>query len=232
LLWAAGGLLIYNLDRYLPEASDSVNHPERSGFQKSRLVLIIIAAALLLLTPALMGRPFLYGWLAPALFLSIGYSVALFGSGWRIRDQPWLKWMLPPLIILSALTAPFWLAMGFTYSPPGLVPLLGGMFAALLLNLLLSDAHDSAGDRAHGLTTIAIHLGLRKTRLVALFLISLQFCSAWLRNAPGEWLLAGYHLMIVVRLFVMPEKKLSPWLLDGMLFIPLLGQWVVGQVSL
>lgn len=225
-LWAAGGLLIYNLDRYLPEPSDQINHPDRATFRHSRLVIIILSASVLVVTPILVNRVDIYGWLAIALALSLGYSAVPPGFRRRFKDRPLLKWWLPPIVILTTLSAPTWQRFDWGSLPTWSISLAGGLFSALLINVLLSDAQDSVGDRAHGLSTIGGQIETRKTCLIVWFLIVLQCLAAGFRQAPGEWLLAGYHGLIAAAFMADPKRKISSWVLDGMLFVPIFGKWI------
>jgi len=199
-----------------------VNLPDRMRLSRTRKILIGISLSVLLGLPIYLKEWPIVLLLLVAVAISSFYSLVPPGFSRRIKDIPWLKWSAPPLVILVTLTMPAWSVP--TNRPVLLAhwPLLGGIMAALLINILLFDQRDRLGDASAGLRTIANQLSPTNFSRVILFLLGLQITFLALDPQLEMMVFAGYLAILIVQ----ARKKQPPhfyhWAVDGMLFVPLL----------
>ena len=224
LLWFAGGLLVYNLDRAVADPADLTNIPGRvqrdAAFADSRRVLMAASALLLFAGPLLLGAWQVAAVISAGTVACVGYSVRLPLLPVRIKDVPVVKTFFPVLAITVAL-------MG---TPLLLLPELPAGFGAatvwvlgiLLANVIVCDLRDLHGDRERRVVTLAVLCGGRGTAvaLAAVFLLTAA-ASVWqLHVALGT---VGYLAAAAV---CFPIARVRQWyydcVVDGVLFVPLL----------
>jgi len=224
LLWFAGGLLVYNLDRAVADPAGLTNIPGRverdAAFADSRRALMVAAALLLFAGPLLLGAWQVAAVIGAGTVVCVGYSVRLPLLPVRIKDVPVVKTFFPALAITVAL-------MG---TPLLLLPELPAGFGAatvwvsgiLLANVIVCDLRDLHGDRESRVITLAVQCGGRGTvaALAAVFLVTAA-ASVWqLHVAVGT---VGYLAAAAV---CFPIARARQWyydyVVDGVLFVPLL----------
>ncbi len=220
ILWAAGGLFVYNLDRLIPDAADRINLPERSEFHRTRKVLIAISLLALLVLPVLVSSWKTLAWILLGVTISPFYCLAPQGFTQRIKDFPLLKCLAPPLVILVTLTTPIWIepetrSLVFSHGP-----FLVAVLLALLVNILLFDLRDRIGDQSTGLKTVANRLQPRSFFILLNVLLLTQI-SLSISEKRIEMIGLGLYLSTLVWL---SRKLRKPafyhWAVDGMLFVP------------
>ena len=179
---------VYNLNRATDRAEDSINRPEEAS-RGTRFFLVpsIAAAALCLLLSASVGAGALLV-IAASFTASVAYSVRLFPSIPRLKEMVGVKSFLVALswgftgALLPAFTHPVdaeKIVLAFVY-----------IFIQLLVNTVLCDVCDVEGDRASGVRTLPMVLGLGGTRNLLLLVNSLTL--PWLAYCTARGLFLGY----------------------------------------
>lgn len=224
LLWFAGGLLVYNLDRAVADPADLTNIPRRvqrdAAFADSRRALMAVAALLLFAGPLLLGAWQVAAVIFAGTVVCVGYSVRLPLLPVRIKDVPVVKTFFPPLAITVAL-------MG---TPLLLLPELPTGFGAatvwvlgiLLANVIVCDLRDLPGDRESRVVTLAVLCGGPGTvaALAAVFLLTAA-ASVW-----QLYVAVGTLCYLAAAAVCFPIARARQWyfdcVVDGVLFVPLL----------
>ncbi len=170
---------VYNMNRKTDEQEDSINHLQRYAFTKKYekplfwtsllgyLLACVLAGFHGLQTAAVAAIPLLSG---------ILYSVPILPKSWQYRRMKEIP-LVKNLTVAIAWSAPPTLLPVYAFgAEPTLVTLVVGMlfFSLVLINTTLFDMRDIDGDAASGVRTIAVLLGLQRTRLL-LTLINVVF---------------------------------------------------------
>ncbi|MCW4050366.1 MAG: UbiA family prenyltransferase [Candidatus Bathyarchaeota archaeon] len=163
---------VYNMNKATDKAEDSINRPETASRGTLFFLVPSIAAMVMcLLLSASIGVE-VFSIMAASFVLSILYSVKLAESLPRLKEIVGVKSVLVALSwgftgsLLPAISQPVdavkvFLAFAF-------------IFIQLLVNTILCDIPDMDGDRASGVRTLPIVLGLDATRKLLLFINSLM----------------------------------------------------------
>jgi len=194
---------VYNMNKATDRVEDSINRPEtaRRG-APFFLIPSITASVLCLLLSASMGSVALSVVLA-SFVASLAYSVRLIPSIPRLKEVVGVKSLLVALswgftgALLPASAQAVDLvrvAAVFTY-----------IFIQLLVNTVLCDVCDVEGDRASGVRTLPIALGLSRTRSLLLAVNSLMlpwllYCTTrglFLEYMPALFFGAVYGYLII-----------------------------------
>lgn len=229
ILWFCGGLLVYNVDRFIPDPADRINAPRRAHLAKTRLVIIGAALLALLLAPILHGDWVTLGAVTVGLVGAPFYSVAIPGFRRRVKEFPLCKAVAPPLIILLTLTIPIWNTPSTIGMNKKAIFVGIQLFIGLIINVLLFDHHDRTGDRTTGVTTFANQM---QPELFFKFTIVLWMIGfvGWLLVPSLETIaLSMYILVLIVACKSGQSRRFYQWAVDGLLFVPLA---VVGIKSL
>lgn len=179
---------VYNMNRATDRAEDSINRP-RAASRNILFFLVssMIASASCLLLSASVGAQAL-SVIVTSLIVSIFYSVKLSPSTPRLKEIVGLKsvlvafsWgftgaLLPASSQAVDVTK---IVMAFTY-----------VFIQILVNTILCDVRDMDGDRASGVKTLPIALGLSATRKL-LFIVN-TFLFPWLLYCLTQGLFLEY----------------------------------------
>ncbi|MDI6718739.1 MAG: UbiA family prenyltransferase [Methanomicrobiales archaeon] len=169
---------VYNMNRKTDEQEDSINHLQRYAFTKKYekplfwtsllgyLLACVLAGFHGLLTAAVAAIPLMSGILysVPVLPKSLPYR--------RLKEIPLVK----NLTVAIAWSAPPTLLPVYAFgAEPTLVTLVVGMFffSLVFINTTLFDMRDIDGDAASGVRTVAVLLGLQRTRLLLTLLNAL-----------------------------------------------------------
>ncbi len=229
-LWFCGALLAYNLDRLKEDAADAVNVPERRAASRvwrgwSRAVIVGAAAVL-------WGVPWWRrDWVTLALAVA-GSAVCLAYSlpprGWRLKDLPVVKTLIPPTVVAATIFTLPWLA-GARAAPAALLAAIGWAWTYLLANMIFCDLRDLAGDRRMGVRSLPALLGERRSRgFVALLAVMNAGCgiAAWSAGIhAGAWLALAWLgpaciLALLRAVRVRRTERFYEWWVEGMLFLP------------
>ena len=157
---------VYNLNRAVDGAEDSINRPEAASRGAGFYLLPSIAAAVLcLLLSASVGvQAFLV--IAATFIASIAYSVKVLPSIPRLKERVGVKSVL---VALSwGFTGALLPACDQPVDPVKIVLVFAYIFIQLLVNTVLCDVCDLEGDGASGVRTLPMVLGLGKTRSLLL----------------------------------------------------------------
>ncbi len=194
---------VYNMNKTTDVAEDSINRPRAASRNVfSYLVPSMIASASCLLLSASVGAQALTV-IVTSFTASILYSFKLSPSTPRLKEVLGLK---------SVLVAFSW---GFTgallpascqaVDAAKIVLAFIYIFVQILVNTILCDVRDMDGDRASGVNTIPIALGLGATRRLlftvnTLLLPWLLICVTWglfLEYIPALFFGVGYGYLII-----------------------------------
>lgn len=161
-LWLGGYLLVYNLDRLHHDPADRVNTPTRflcrESLRPKRLILIWLSAVTLISWLALTGRWRLILPLALVIAALQFYSRPLPYVRKRMKDLPFLKTFIAPLLIAAVLV--FWPVLELRRNL-GTREILIFFWCLIILcvNSLSFDLRDIPGDLRMGTRTAAVLLG-------------------------------------------------------------------------
>jgi 4-hydroxybenzoate polyprenyltransferase len=228
-LWFAGYLVVYNLDRLYLDPADRVNISVRvSKAQKvraARIGLAFLSVALLLVWSLLTGRWWLIPVMAFVATILQFYSRPLPGVGFRLKDLPYVKSLLPPAFIAGILVAWPCIENGRSFR---LKEYLVFFWCLLLLtiNSLVFDYRDIEGDSFFGTQTIPARFGRRNTIYLLIGLtVGLAGVSAWLStkgfvNLLMPAALAGASAGLLLALVRRPRPMTISALADLLLVIP------------
>ncbi|MEO7932411.1 MAG: hypothetical protein ABIT76_04540 [Chthoniobacterales bacterium] len=226
LLWFAGGMFIYNLDRLIPDPADPINVPNRARFTHARKWLIRFSLAVLIVTPIYEKNWLLLGLIGVAAIVSAFYCIIPPGFSGRIKDAPLLKWVMPPIVVLATLTVPIWIKVDSWELLLKHWALLGGIFIALLTNILLFDQRDTMGDTSSGVRTLANWLEPKSFFRLLYIMMALQIAFLFV-ELHLEMVVFTIYLGVLVSLI---GKKRRPefydWAVDGMFFVPMIVKWL------
>lgn len=211
-------LLIYNLDT----AIDLRPPPAASGARQvraTRLIWLALAAVLGLLTTM--------HWATSALVVGGAavcclYAVPLGPRGFRMKALPGAKSVVVGSAVAIAVVFVPLIEHGGAW-PERCWPTLALLGTLTLVNATLFDVRDLEQDRARGLRTLPVILGLKTTRLVlgvgaTASLSVLATLEPRLRQPA--WLLLAALLPLIAWLGPRSPKSAYTWLVDGALFIP------------
>jgi 4-hydroxybenzoate polyprenyltransferase len=225
LLWFAGALLIYNIDRLRPDRADSVNTPGRmacSGrLQHISLGLTLASALVLLLIPIFLGEWLLLILIIAGAVVCVGYSIQIFGL--RFKDIPVVKTFFVPTLIAAAFLGVPLVKAQLHLFPVQLLLGLAWAWCILFFNMLLCDLRDMEGDRAAGTVSLPVYLGKRATHrlllLVGVTIPLLAFLLVWPWQAFAS---IAYLSGLIFALRKPRPESFYEWWVEGLLFLPAL----------
>jgi 4-hydroxybenzoate polyprenyltransferase len=228
-LWFASYLIVYNADRLYLDPADRLNTPLRTSWAAKlrgwRFVLVSLAAGLVTVWPVLTGRFWLLFPLALVFGILCFYSRPIPRAGFRLKDLPYLKSLLAPMVIATVLVLwPVWESGKDLRGNVWLV--FFWVFLILTINALVYDYRDIEGDRLTGTRTIPLLLGKSPTRglLMALssvlVLISIAFCQLGLAGPLMPVLLTLGPVILLYLLRCRPHPALISLIADVLLFLP------------
>jgi len=194
---------VYNMNRATDGAEDSINRPQAAS--RSPLLFLVpsmIASALCLLLSASVGAQALTV-IITSFTSSILYSFKLSPSTPRLKEILGLKsvlvafsWGFTGALLPASFQAvdAVKIVLAFTY-----------IFIQILVNTILCDVRDMDGDRASGVNTLPLALGLGTTRKLLFTVNSLLFpwllyCvrqGLFLEYMPALFFGMGYGYMII-----------------------------------
>jgi 4-hydroxybenzoate polyprenyltransferase len=233
ILWLAGGLLVYNIDRGYGCDADAANTPRRMQhgrqFAQARAAAIIIAAISLLAAPIVARDWHVLALMLAGALCCVNYSVHVPGFTRRWKDVPVAKSLFPPLAITVALLAPPLAAAAQWPSADQLLLWAAWVYACLLFNVVLFDLRDLDGDRTAGTRTLAVVLGRRRTNvflaalLGSITMLSLALCR--LHPAPllalvSAGVVAYFLAVLALQTRQRPAEWFYEWCVDGGLLLP------------
>jgi 4-hydroxybenzoate polyprenyltransferase len=230
-LWFSGYLLVYNLDRLYPDPADHLNTPIRTEFGRRlrpfRIIFVLASGLMMMIWPVVTGRP----WLALLLVLAaVGlqyYSRPIPFIGYRLKDLPYLKSLVAPLVIAMILVIWPSLENGHRLDSMGLT-IFAWCFCILTINSLVFDYRDIDGDRVTRTRTIPATLGQRRTTvLLTLLAVTLFLLSQRVFAVRPDFLVMPVALGIGSALLLLSLKRAPTpmaisFFADLLLFIPLL----------
>ena len=228
-LWFAGYLIVYNADRLYLDPADRLNTPLRTSWAARlrgwRVVLVWLAAGIVTVWPVLTGRFWLLFPLAAAFGILCFYSRPFPSAGFRLKDLPYLKSLLAPIVIATVLVLwPVWESGNDLREKVWLV--FFWIFLILTINALVYDYRDIEGDRLTGTLTIPVLLGQRRTLgllmalAATLLVMSITLCRLGLAGPLMPVLLALGPTILLYSLRCRPHPALMSLIADMLLFLP------------
>ena len=232
-LWFAGYLIVYNADRLYLDPADRLNTPLRTSWAAKlrgwRFVLVTLAAGIATIWPVLTGRFWMLFPLALVFGILCFYSRPIPRAGFRLKDLPYLKSLLAPIVIAIVLV--LWPSWESGKELPGNVWLVFfWIFLILTVNALVYDYRDIEGDKSTGTRTIPLLLGKSQTRALimiltaTLVLISIAFCRLGLAGPLMPMLLTLGPILLLYTLRCRPHPALISLIADVLLFLPALAE--------
>jgi 4-hydroxybenzoate polyprenyltransferase len=234
-LWFCAALLIYNSDRLRNEIADSLNVPRRAAIitrlRPFSLGLIAIAATVLLILP-LSRRDWQTLLLVVAgTVVCLNYSRPLLG--FRFKDVPLLKTLFAPSIVIAAVVGLPLLHEEAPINGGYLAVLTLHTWVLLLFNMTLCDLRDMRGDQQHGIVSLPLALGVKRTRhfLWVLLAVTEVLAIIALASAPADltrtWTIicSGIPCYLGTLMFAVRSTRAEAfheWWVDGILFLPAL----------
>jgi 4-hydroxybenzoate polyprenyltransferase len=232
-LWFFGALLVFNIDRALPDDADVINLPKRRAANNRQRwlswLMAGVSAAMLVWLPIQQQDWLTLAFVVMGGTICLSYSLPIFGR--RLKDVPLLKtFFAPSLVVLAILILPL------THDKwPGQLGVL--LFTAvwawgyLLCNMLLCDLRDIKGDRRTGVVSIPVRLGRKATFRLLWILIACTGGLAFLLAAfPGSgarlvlalWAILGsaYLAGLAIAAQQRRSERFYEWWVEGMLFLP------------
>jgi 4-hydroxybenzoate polyprenyltransferase len=228
-LWFAGYLLVYNADRLYLDPADRLNTPLRTSWAARlrgwRIFLVSLSAGIVTIWPMLTGRFWLLFPLALVFGILCFYSRPIPSAGFRLKDLPFLKSLLAPIVIATALVLwPVWESGDDLREKVWLV--FFWIFLILTINALVCDYRDIDGDELAGTLTIPVLLGQRRARRLlmalaaGLVLMSIWLCQVGLAGPVMPVLLTLGPTILFFFLSFRPHPLLISLIADGLLFLP------------
>jgi 4-hydroxybenzoate polyprenyltransferase len=232
-LWFAGYLLVYNADRLYLDPADRLNTPLRTRWAARlrgwRIVLVSLSAGIVIIWPVLTQRFWLLFPLAAVFGILCFYSRPIPSAGFRLKDLPFLKSLLAPIVIATVLVLwPVWESGSNLREKVWLV--FFWILLILTINALVCDYRDIEGDKLAGTLTIPVLLGQRRTRRLlmalaaSLVLLSIALCRIGLACPLMPVFLAIGTLILLYALRCRPHPLLISLIADVLLFLPALAE--------
>jgi 4-hydroxybenzoate polyprenyltransferase len=232
-LWFTGYLIVYNADRLYLDPADRLNTPLRTSWSARlrgwRVVLVSLSTGVVMGWPVLTGRFWLLFPLATVFGILCFYSRPIPSAGFRLKDLPYLKSALAPLVIAIVLVLwPAWESKNDLRETVWLV--FFWIFLILTINALVFDYRDIEGDRLTGTRTIPVLLGHRRTRGLlmvlagALVAMSIAFWQLGLAGPLMPVILALGAVILLHTLRWRPHPALLSLMADVLLFLPALAE--------
>ena len=219
---------VYSLNKLTDRKEDAINFPERLGFLAGRTRLILVyslgAYALAVLLIAL-EKPVAIPVIFIPLIANALYSSRLIPGLPRLKDIPFMKnlvvafsWALVCVLIPAAYSK--------RLDAKVLLIILFMAFKSII-NTVLYDVRDVAGDKKNGIITVPILLGLEKTSLILLAVNSSLLPLAILTKGIAGQLMVGMIAYGYIYILYFSKKK-NPFSLD--LFVD--GEWMLACLSI
>jgi 4-hydroxybenzoate polyprenyltransferase len=179
--------------------------------------------------PMLTGRFWLLFPLAAVFGILCFYSRPIPSAGFRLKDLPYLKSLLAPIVIATVLVLwPVWESGNDLGEKVWLV--FCWIFLILTINALVYDYRDIEGDRLTGTLTIPLLLGQRRTLglLMALaailVLVSITLCRLGLAGPLMPVLLTLGPTILLCSLRFRLHPALMSLIADVLLFLPAIAE--------
>ena len=231
-IWFVGAVFTYNLDRLSSDTSDHLNLPRRTGkhrrLRRYSVVLAAFAGLLVLAIPLWQRDWLLLGLAVCAAAVCSSYSIRLLG--FRIKSIGAVKTLFAPVVIVLTVCVVPWIWAHPKPHPLLLVPGITWAVCALLINALICDLRDEAGDRAAGRTTLPISLGTARTNTLLIVLLAASVFAGASRLALTRAHALGWSLLLVMSsiyflALIVSARRPQPeaffnWWVEGMLFLP------------
>ncbi len=183
---------VYSLNKLTDRKEDAINFPERLGFLAGRTRLILVyslmsyALAILLIS---WNKPISIPVIFIPLLANALYSSKLVPGIPRLKDIPFMKnlvvafsWALVCALIPAAYSG---------HSDGWVILIIYFMVLKSLINTILYDVRDIAGDRENGIRTVPCLLGLKKTRSILLAMNSMLLPLLALTDGASRLLMGG-----------------------------------------
>lgn len=189
---------VYSLDKLSNIEEDSISLPERAGFisrHKKIFIYATVASYIIALSLAFLKNILALFVILFPLCMGLIYSIKI--SNVRLKDIPALK---------NISIAASWAVVG-TFLPlavssehfPPIALIFYFVFIKCFINTVLFDVRDIEGDSVNGVRTIPVIFGLKKTKILLLFLNSTLIL--WLIISYSQSFFHQYVFVLIFSIF-------------------------------
>lgn len=189
---------VYSLDKLSNIEEDSISLPERAGFisrHKKIFIYATVASYVIALSLAFLKNILALFVILFPLCMGLIYSIKI--ANVRLKDIPALK---------NISIAASWAVVG-TFLPlavssehlPPIALIFYFVFIKCLINTVLFDVRDIEGDNVNGVRTIPVIFGLKKTKILLLFLNSTLIL--WLIISYSKSFFHQYVFVLIFSIF-------------------------------
>jgi 4-hydroxybenzoate polyprenyltransferase len=219
---------VYSINKLTDIKEDAINFPQRLDFLKGRarliLVYSLIAYALSMLL-VFLEKPMAIPVIFIPLLANALYSSRLIPGLPRLKDIPVMKNLV--VAFSWALVCVLIPAVYSEILDTNVLLIIYFMFLKSLINTVLYDVRDVAGDRENGIVTIPIMLGPKNTLLFLLAVNSALLPLVILTKGIAALLIAGMIVYGYVYILYFSKRK-DPISLD--IFVD--GEWMLACISI
>jgi 4-hydroxybenzoate polyprenyltransferase len=222
-------LMIYSLNRITDRTEDAINLPDRARFPHTiRVTLLVVSLVCYVL---LLGIVFQTSVLCSIIAVVPG-GIAILYSVFRLKRI----FIIKNVSIATALGASVLVVPAYYGNWTGGWEMLFVFFFLILLtNTILFDIKDIRGDRACGIHTLPVMLGISATRSVCGIIVAgalIMIIPLYSMNRESV-LLVPYAITMAFSTIYAPEGEHPPWwfyglLVDGEMWILLFSTLIVG----
>ena len=219
---------VYSLNKLTDIKEDAINFPERLGFLAGRTRLILVyslSAYSLAVVLVALEKPVAIPIIFIPLIANALYSSRLIPGLPRLKDIPFMKnlvvaisWALVCVLIPAAYSERL---------DTKVLLIICFMFLKSIINTILYDVRDVAGDKENGIITVPILLGLGRTLLILLAINSALLPLAISTEGIAGQLMLGMIVYGYAYIIYFSKKK-NPISLD--LFVD--GEWMLACTSI
>jgi 4-hydroxybenzoate polyprenyltransferase len=208
---------VYNLNRKTDESEDAINHSHRYAFTKKYEKLLFGSAiGAYLLALVLSGFYGMTVILISAIPLLSGliYSTPIFPKGFRYRRLKEIPVAKSLLVAVAWALPPALLPVYVAGTSPDLVTVavILFFFSLVFINTVLFDIRDVEGDRATGVHTIPVCIGVTNTKILLTIVnifLGIVVVSALLFRIPSVFIGLIIIGMIYAQTYILLYQKVS-----------------------
>ena len=219
---------VYSLNKLTDIKEEAINFPERLGFLagRTRLVLVYsLGAYALAVLLVVLEKPVAIPVIFIRLIANALYSSRLIPGLPRLKDIPFMKNLI--VAISWALVCVLIPAAYSEHLDAKVLLIICFMTLKSIINTVLYDVRDVAGDKENGIITVPILLGLEKTSLVLLAVNSILLLLAISTKGIAGQLMLGMIAYGYIYILCF-SKKMNPFSLD--LIVD--GEWMLACISI
>ena len=232
-------LIPYNLDRIFDSYVQQIPDSREQLFFRQPFVWLVLLVAIAGTVYLLYTAPVAVRYASIAGVIPLLYGTPIFPwkreqwQWYRLKDIPGAKaWIVGAVLTYAAVALPF-AYTGAKFDYAAVVTTLF-LFVFIVTNSHTFDFRDLESDRQKGVITLPIAIGVRGAKillavmnLAALLLIFFAWQDNILAYRPEMAIALGVNLIYVYLVRETSPRWIYGILIEGCLFIPLLGYWII-----